>query len=133
MAGNLKLATGLAVGYVLGARAGRERFERLLEAARQVADRPEVQQLAGKLRSGLGTGLDKAASAASDRLEQARSRPESTSLDEAPTSRDREANRSTEGAAPTPAPSRPPEPSPGSGEEVELRERSKARAARPRS
>ena len=39
----------------------------------QVADRPEVQQLAGKLRSGLEAGVDKAASSAGDRLERARS------------------------------------------------------------
>jgi hypothetical protein len=73
MAGNVKLAAGLAAGYVLGARAGRERYERLRGAARQAAGRPEVQQLVGKLRSGLETGLDKAANTASDRLEQARS------------------------------------------------------------
>ena len=73
MAGNLKLAVGLVTGYVLGAKAGRERYERLRDAARQVADRPEVQQLAGKLRSGLEAGVDKAASSAGDRLERARS------------------------------------------------------------
>jgi hypothetical protein len=73
MAGNLKLATGLAAGYILGAKAGRERYERLRDAARQVADRPEVQQLAGKLRSGLEAGVDKAAASAGDRLERARS------------------------------------------------------------
>ena len=73
MAGNLKLAVGLATGYVLGAKAGRERYERLRDAARQVADRPQVQQLAGRLRSGLEAGVDKAASSAGDRLERARS------------------------------------------------------------
>lgn len=73
MAGNLKLAVGLVTGYVLGAKAGRERYERLRDAARQVADRPEVQQLAGKLRSGLEAGVDKAASSAGDRLERVRS------------------------------------------------------------
>jgi PRC-barrel domain len=140
MAGNFKLAAGLAAGYVLGARAGRERYERLVGAARQVANRPEVQQLAGKLRGGLGTGLDKAANAASDRLEQARphteeasSHPESSKLNEVDTGRDREPTRSAEGARPTPAPSRPPEASSGSNEDVEPRERGKARTARPRS
>jgi PRC-barrel domain len=47
MAGNLKLAVGLATGYVLGAKAGRERYERLRDAARQVADRPERARSAG--------------------------------------------------------------------------------------
>ena len=72
MAGRFKLAVGLAAGYVLGARAGRERYERLVEMARQVADRPEVQQLTGKVRTGVGAGMDKAASAAGERLERAR-------------------------------------------------------------
>ena len=72
MAGNFKLAVGLVSGYILGARAGRERYERLLEAARQVAERPGVQQLTDKVRTSLGAGVDKAASAAGDRLERAR-------------------------------------------------------------
>jgi PRC-barrel domain len=71
-AGNVKLAVGLAAGYVLGARAGRERYERLAELARRVAQRPEVQQLADRARSGLDAGIEQAAGAASDRLEQAR-------------------------------------------------------------
>jgi hypothetical protein len=72
MAGNLKLLAGLAAGYVLGARAGRERYERIAEAARRLAERPQVRELTGKVRSGLGAGLEKAAETASDRLQQAR-------------------------------------------------------------
>ena len=72
MAGNFKLAVGLAAGYVLGARAGRERYERLAELARRVAQRPEVQQLTDRARSGLDAGIEQATAAASDRLEQAR-------------------------------------------------------------
>jgi hypothetical protein len=72
MAGNLKLLTGLAAGYVLGARAGRERYERIAEATRRLAERPEVRELTGKVRSGLGAGLERAAGTASDRLQQVR-------------------------------------------------------------
>ena len=72
MAGNLKLLAGLAAGYVLGARAGRERYERIAEATRRLAERPEVRELTGKVRSGLGAGLEKAAGTASDRLQQRR-------------------------------------------------------------
>ena len=72
MAGNLKLLAGLAAGYVLGARAGRERYERIAEATRRLAERPEVRELTGKVRSGLGAGLEKAAGTASDRLQQVR-------------------------------------------------------------
>ena len=72
MAGNLKLLAGLAAGYVLGARAGRERYERIAEATRRLAERPEVRELTGKVRSGLGAGLEKATGTASDRLQQLR-------------------------------------------------------------
>jgi hypothetical protein len=72
MAGNLKLLTGLAAGYILGTRAGRERYERIAEATRRLAERPEVRELTGKVRSGLGAGLEKAAGTASDRLQQVR-------------------------------------------------------------
>jgi DNA-binding transcriptional MocR family regulator len=37
---------GLAVGFVLGARAGRERYEQLKRLARKAADSPAVQQAA---------------------------------------------------------------------------------------
>jgi hypothetical protein len=86
MAGNLKLLTGLAAGYVLGARAGRERYERIAVATRRLAERPEVRELTGKVRSGLGAGLEKAAGTASDRLQQIRGEergPESRSRAEA--------------------------------------------------
>jgi hypothetical protein len=72
MAGKLKLLAGMAAGYVLGARAGRERYERIAEATRRLAERPEVREFTGKLRSGLGAGLEKAADTASDRLQQVR-------------------------------------------------------------
>jgi hypothetical protein len=85
MAGNLKLLAGLVAGYVLGARAGRERYERIAEATRRLAERPEVRELSGKVRSGLGAGLEKAAGTASDRLQQRRgeeSGPEGQPRDE---------------------------------------------------
>ncbi|MED7926291.1 YtxH domain-containing protein [Nonomuraea bangladeshensis] len=38
---------GLAIGYVLGSRAGRERYEQIKRAAQRVADNPRVQEVAG--------------------------------------------------------------------------------------
>jgi hypothetical protein len=38
---------GTAAGYVLGARAGRERYEQLARTYRRVADHPAVQGAAG--------------------------------------------------------------------------------------
>ena len=39
----LTFITGAAIGYVLGARAGRERYEQLRKAARGVAQNPAVR------------------------------------------------------------------------------------------
>jgi hypothetical protein len=43
--------TGLAAGYVLGARAGRERYEQIVRLGRQVADNPAAQQAAGAVQA----------------------------------------------------------------------------------
>ncbi|GAA3065284.1 uncharacterized protein YutE (UPF0331/DUF86 family) [Streptomyces olivoverticillatus] len=42
----LTFITGAAVGYVLGARAGRERYEELRKAARRIAQNPAVRNTA---------------------------------------------------------------------------------------
>jgi len=44
---------GAAVGYVLGARAGRERYEQLVRAYHRIADHPAVQSAAGVAREKL--------------------------------------------------------------------------------
>lgn len=46
--------SGLAVGYLLGARAGRARYEAIMRGLRAVADRPEVQGTAGLLQAQAG-------------------------------------------------------------------------------
>lgn len=43
----MMFAAGLAVGYVLGTRAGRERYEQIKRMAQRVADSPTVQEAAG--------------------------------------------------------------------------------------
>ncbi|GGT39334.1 YtxH domain-containing protein [Nonomuraea spiralis] len=43
----MTFVVGLAVGYVLGSRAGRERYEQIKRAAQRVADSPRVQEAAG--------------------------------------------------------------------------------------
>jgi hypothetical protein len=42
---------GLAIGYVLGAQAGRERYEQLKRLARKATESPAVQQTAGALQA----------------------------------------------------------------------------------
>jgi len=57
----VKLAAGLAVGYVLGARAGREQYERIAEAARGLSGSPKVEQAKQKVKDTATAKLDQAA------------------------------------------------------------------------
>jgi ABC-type Na+ efflux pump permease subunit len=47
MRGKLMFVGGLAAGFVLGARAGREKYEELVVRGRKVLDHPTVQEAAG--------------------------------------------------------------------------------------
>lgn len=47
----LKFLLGAAVGYVLGAKAGHERYEQLRRTYERVADHPAVQGAAGVVRA----------------------------------------------------------------------------------
>lgn len=46
---NLRFLTGLAVGYVIGTRAGRERYEQLAESWREFTDTDLMQQIRGEI------------------------------------------------------------------------------------
>lgn len=46
-----KFLLGAAVGYVLGARAGHERYEQLRRTYQRIADHPAVQGAAGVVRA----------------------------------------------------------------------------------
>jgi hypothetical protein len=48
--GKLTLLAGGAVGYVLGTRAGRERFEQIKSQAQTLWDHPKVQEQASKVQ-----------------------------------------------------------------------------------
>ena len=52
--------SGLAVGYVLGARAGRERYEQIKRVGQRVAENPAAQQAAGAVQA-QAAGLAKTA------------------------------------------------------------------------
>jgi hypothetical protein len=56
----ISFLTGLAAGYVLGARAGRERYDQLVKAAKAITEHPAVQQAAGTVQA-QATGLATAA------------------------------------------------------------------------
>src|SRR5262245_30428564 len=47
----ISFLSGLAMGYVLGAQAGRERYEQLKQLARKAAESPAMQQTAGALQA----------------------------------------------------------------------------------
>lgn len=50
---------GAAVGYVLGAKAGRGRYDQIMRTYRKIADHPAIQGAAGVARAKIGekTGL----------------------------------------------------------------------------
>jgi hypothetical protein len=49
--GKVSLGLGLGVGYVLGTRAGRARYEQIKQAAQGFLGRPEVQQAVEQVRA----------------------------------------------------------------------------------
>jgi hypothetical protein len=51
MTGKLTLAVGFAAGYVLGSRAGRERYEQIVGMSRAFWSNPTVQSTAGVLQA----------------------------------------------------------------------------------
>lgn len=50
---------GLAIGYVLGAKAGRERYEQILRSVKRFRDDPTVQSTAGFVAGQAGRIADK--------------------------------------------------------------------------
>ncbi|GAB3490335.1 hypothetical protein [Amycolatopsis cihanbeyliensis] len=52
-----KFLLGAVMGYVLGTRAGRERYDQLVRTYRKIADHPAVQGAAGFARAKLGERL----------------------------------------------------------------------------
>jgi hypothetical protein len=56
----LWLATGAAVGYVVGTKAGRERYDRIMVAAREWADKPGVTEAVKRVSDLAGRGKDAA-------------------------------------------------------------------------
>ena len=51
----IRFAAGLAVGYVLGSRAGREKYEQIVAAARKAQGHPAVTQAQHKAKELIGT------------------------------------------------------------------------------
>jgi hypothetical protein len=64
----LSFLLGMGAGYVLGTRAGRERYEQLSKAYRRVADNPQVQAAAGVARAKAGEAVQAGVSVAKDKV-----------------------------------------------------------------
>lgn len=63
MRGKMMFLGGLAAGFVLGSRAGREKYEEIVQAARKVKEHPTVQEATGVVQAQAtklyGEGKDK--------------------------------------------------------------------------
>ena len=64
MRGRLGLMLGLGAGYVLGAKAGTERYEQLRRLYDNLMSNPKVQEATGKAKGLAGSGIDQAKDAA---------------------------------------------------------------------
>ena len=62
------LLLGVGVGYVLGSRAGRERYEQIKTQAQKIAGNPKVQEAAHKAQDTVTTQAAAAAGAAKDKV-----------------------------------------------------------------
>ncbi len=60
MRGRLGLFVGFGAGYVLGAKAGRERYEQLRRLYDNITASPTFQQATGRAKEAVGLGLDQA-------------------------------------------------------------------------
>jgi hypothetical protein len=54
MGKQVMFAAGVAIGYVLGARAGRERYEAIIRSMRELKERPEFQETAAVVTAQAG-------------------------------------------------------------------------------
>ena len=73
MTGKFRLVVGFAAGYLMGAKAGRERYDQIMRQVKELWERPEVQDMAAKGRETLGQGAQRGAGVATDQMERVRS------------------------------------------------------------
>jgi hypothetical protein len=67
----IPLLAAAAVGYVLGTRAGRERYEQIRSSARKLADDPRVQDVAHKAQDAVAAQAAHAAEMAKEKVTDA--------------------------------------------------------------
>ena len=69
--GKLGMVVGATVGYVLGAKAGRERYEQITASARQLLDKPQVKKVVDSVPGDLGARVEQVANKAADKVQEA--------------------------------------------------------------
>jgi len=81
MSGKLWLAGGFAAGYILGSKAGRERYEQLAATARKVKEEPAVASALETVQTHATRLYENGRAAVQDKLNSARAdRPADTTL-----------------------------------------------------
>lgn len=65
----LTLAVGLGAGYVLGAKAGKERYRQIEGKVRELMGRPAVQDLTSSVGSTAAAAADRAKATVNDKVE----------------------------------------------------------------
>ena len=102
---------GLAVGFIVGARAGRERYEQMKKLARKAADSPAMQQAAGAAQAQAASLARSAKDQAMQRVprltEKAKNTVNGPLGDRIPGLRARAANGHSQGGTYTAAPGSP--------------------------
>jgi hypothetical protein len=96
-------AMGFAAGFVVGARAGRERYEQLKKLARAAADSPAAQQAAAALQAKAASAATTARHKAADRLQEG----VASARDHVPGIRHKEPDAAANGHRPVPTPGGP--------------------------
>ncbi len=63
---------GLGAGYVLGAKAGQERYQQIVDATSKLRENPGVQRLTGEVNKTVSLGKDRVAETAAAKADQAK-------------------------------------------------------------
>ena len=63
---------GLSAGYVLGTKAGQERYQQIVDAAGKLRENPGVQRLTGEVNKTVSLGKDRVAETAAAKADQAK-------------------------------------------------------------
>lgn len=74
MRGKLLFIGGLAVGYVLGSKAGRQRYEQIVARGRQVWESPTVQEAAGVVQAQATKLYDQGKTTVTDKIHSVKDR-----------------------------------------------------------